>query len=635
MNFDKKKCGGNMFKKIIKIFFFFCASFTILIAQNNIQNAIPMSVGLYGGLNFNLHSPDFNYNNSMLFNKNATGIGGNLGFKATFPINNNFVIAGNLGFNSIGALLEADNNNLDASINYIELSPDLQIHNVLPLSGTYILAGLETGIPLSPKYSITGDTSIKNETIKNSNFRTAATFGLGYIYEISKGINLTPELTFRIPLSNVSADDNFNTWNVSEIRLSVGLLFSLGEVKEAEPKEEAFLRVNLDEVRYYDNKGDFYPLDKIKVEELKYTEQFPIVPYIFLEKYKIEPPTKYQVLNAKSATGEFSIQNLQADALEINKNLLDIIGKRMEETKNAELTIIGLIDNVEEKGNIDLALQRAEFVKNYLVKYYEVNPQLINIRASDKPAKPSTINDLDGIEENRRIEFYSSNPKILAPIIIQKENQTLADPNLIEFVPSINSSDSIVEWKLSIYQEGTEIRSFNGTTEPGYIAWVIIPNELKKSQIPIECILWVKNSKGLEANAAKTIPVDYYSYSRKKTENLPDKTITKFSLILFDFDSDKINEKDLIIIDNDIVPMINFNSTVKIYGYTDRIGEENYNKELALRRAENIKKYLQSKVKSAKYEVYGVGENEIIFDNDLPLGRQLSRTVQIFIETPK
>lgn len=440
----------------------------------------------------------------------------------------------------------------------------------------------------------------------------------------------------RLPFSNVSSNENFNTWNIAEVRFSVSLLFSLGEAaSEPETISKGFLNVNIDDVRYYDNQGNNYPLNKIKVEELKYTEQFPLIPFIFLEENKIEPPLKYQVMNAKSATGEFSIQNLQPDAIEINRNLLDIIGLRMQEVKNAELTIVGLIDNIREKGNIDLALNRAQFIKNYLVENYDLDPQLINVRASDRPEKPSTFNDPDGVEENRRIEFYSSNPKILEPLVIQKENQTIADPNLIEFVPAINSSDSIIEWKLSIYQQGIEIRSFNGNSEPGYIAWVIIPNELIKSEIPIECILWVKNSAGLEANAFKTIPVDYYSFSRKKTENLPDKTIAKFSLILFDFDSDVIHEKDLKIMDNDIIPMINFNSVIKIYGYTDRIGDEKYNKELALRRAGNVKKYLQSKVKSAKYEVYGVGENEIIFDNDLPLGRQLSRTVQIFIETPK
>lgn len=172
-----------MLKNLILVLFFL--SFLITFAQNSSEKTIPISVGLYGGINFNLHSPNFNYND-LIFNKNSSGIGANLGFKAIFPINSNFLIAGNLGFNSIGAKLTTEKYNMDASINYIELSPDLQIHNVIPIENTYFIAGLETGIPLSPKFSITGDTIIKDETLKDATFRTAATFGLGYIYEIKK-----------------------------------------------------------------------------------------------------------------------------------------------------------------------------------------------------------------------------------------------------------------------------------------------------------------------------------------------------------------------------------------------------------------------------------------------------------------
>ena len=89
------------------------------------------------------------------------------------------------------------------------------------------------------------------------------------------------------------------------------------------------------------------------------------------------------------------------------------------------------------------------------------------------------------------------------------------------------------------------------------------------------------------------------------------------------------------IVDNNILPAIAYNSTVQIYGYSDRIGEENYNKKLALQRARNVEKYIRSKAKDAKFEVYGIGESIQPYDNDLTIGRQLSRTVQIYVITPK
>jgi outer membrane protein OmpA-like peptidoglycan-associated protein len=83
------------------------------------------------------------------------------------------------------------------------------------------------------------------------------------------------------------------------------------------------------------------------------------------------------------------------------------------------------------------------------------------------------------------------------------------------------------------------------------------------------------------------------------------------------------------------LPAIKYNSTIQVFGYSDRIGEEDYNKKLALARADNVKNYLQTKAKGAKFEVFGVGENILLFDNDSPIGRNLSRTVQVYIVTPK
>jgi outer membrane protein OmpA-like peptidoglycan-associated protein len=71
------------------------------------------------------------------------------------------------------------------------------------------------------------------------------------------------------------------------------------------------------------------------------------------------------------------------------------------------------------------------------------------------------------------------------------------------------------------------------------------------------------------------------------------------------------------------------NSTVKIEGYTDRIGNAELNLSLSQRRAENIARALGVNPGQAK----GLGE-QLIYDNDLQEGRFFSRTVNIVIETP-
>lgn len=631
---------GEYMKKIICLIFIlsvYCNN--SIYAQNDVE--VPLSLGLYAGLNVNMHSPDFIYNISgsdINFNNSATGFGGALGFTGLYPISNMFIISGKLGYNSAGALLTKDEYELSSSLNYLEISPELQIHNLLPVENFYLIGGLETGFPLSPKYSINSPepiADIEKTVIPDDKFRLAATFGIGYFYELSRGVYLTPELTYHLPFTVVSGSDNFNSWNVPQLRLSFSLTFALTKPPEVIEPPTSYFNIGFKEVKYFDNEGNPKPLDRIKVEDVKYTEQFPLVASVFNDENSDKPSNSSQFLYAKSDAGEFSISSLVPDVLKINQSTLDIIGTRMLENPVADLILTGTIDNKAEIGNSQLALNRAQFVKDYLVNNYKIAPERINVQGSGLPEKPSSLKDPDGIAENRRVEISSSNSGILKPILIEKDNQTYADPNVIEFVPYAESSDSLEEWKLSITQKGNEIRTFAGFGAPEIVDWVIIPNELVKSEIPIEYVLWAKNSKSKEKEVSGTIPVDYYSSSKKKTEELPDKTIAKFSLILFDFDDDKISQKDLDIINKDILPLIKFNSTVKIFGYTDRIGDEKYNKGLAQRRALTVRKYLESKVKSAKYESYGAGESPTLFDNDLPVGRQLSRTVQIHIISPK
>ena len=165
--------------------------------------------------------------------------------------------------------------------------------------------------------------------------------------------------------------------------------------------------------------------------------------------------------------------------------------------------------------------------------------------------------------------------------------------------------------------------------------WAIRPNELTNKQVPIDYKLTATTVNGVEKSVTGSIPIEYYSTNRKKTEDLPDRVVSKFSLILFDFDKAEISKEDQKIIDEYILPAIKYNSTIKIYGYTDRIGDDKYNQKLARRRAEAVRDYIKKKKKDVKIDVYGVGESVPIFNNDKPIGRQLSRTVQVHVITPK
>jgi len=554
------------------------------------------------------------------------------------------VISGRLGYNPMGTVFSKTDSgnklsNMDASLGYLEISPMVQFHNLLPTKEIYFLAGLEFGIPVSStyKYSVSNQNLVVLGNIPSPSASVRLALGMGYMYKLTDKIWLTPELTLRFPFGNVSGDVHFTTWSTTQIRLGVSLLYSFEKDNKdtKEPVKSYDLKLGFKEVRYYNNEGNYYPVKSVKVEDVQYTELYPFIPYVFCEENQPKPLETDQNLAGRMESGEFNINKLEADAMKINQSTIDIIGIRMKENPKSELTITGTNDGKTEKGSNQLSLKRAEFAKQYLVDNYGINPELINVRGSNLPARPSTSNVPDGIAENRRIEFTSSDKNLFKPIVIENENQRIADPSLIEFVPYTETKDSISAWNMEISQSDKTLRKNSGTGIPPAMQWGIRPNELTNKQIPIDYTLTAKTVNGIEKSAAGSIPTEYYSSSRKKTDDMPDKIISKYSLILFDFDKADISDADKEIVIKNIIPAIKFNSTVKIFGYTDRIGDEKYNRNLAKRRAEAVRDVIQDKMKDVKIEVYGVGDSVPIFNNDSPIGRQLSRTVQVSVVTPK
>ncbi len=660
-NFIVSKHGGFMTKiSIISVLLCFFFIFRTYSSENF---EMPVSFGIYGGPNFNMHNPNFTFSprlndfriRSVEFNENALGLGFNAGGILNAPISDYFVFSGRIGYNSLNGTLKSqkeirigdtifNSDNLIGNISYLEIMPSIQFHNLLPLKRFYFLAGLELGVPLSEEYEYAEIESYVNQNlertlketqpIEEKNLRLALALGIGYVFNLSSSFMLIPEISYRLPFSKVSGENKFDSWEIPQIRAGISLMFGFPPKKKDDIIEESYLNVGFREVNYYNKEGSKNKLEKITIEETQYKELFPIVPYVFYRQNDARPLPEYQI-NADRKTGDFNIEALEADAHTINKSILDVIGVRMREIPRANLTITGTNDDMGEARNMELSQRRAENAKEYLVNNYGIEANRITTKAVGLPQKASTKKDPEGVAENRRVEFASNDDRILYPITIAGEREAIPTPDNIEFVTFAESSHPVNRWTIEIYQSDRLLKKFEGQGEPEPVRWYIAPNALTPGAIPLEYTFTAHNEKGMKKSASGSVPVEFLSFTRKKAENLPDQTISKFSLILFDFDSDVINNMDRRIIENEIIPEIKPNSTVKIYGYTDRIGTESYNKQLALRRANQVRDALRAKVPQAKYEVYGVGEERLIFDNNSPIGRHLSRTVQVYVYSPK
>lgn len=653
-----------MTKKIaFLLFLFLIIPFTVIISQASFEDDffLPLNFGfsVNGSLDFLSSDVKFYTTNSDLLatlsqNKLFNGIG--LNGIINYPVKRNIFFTGRIGYNYFSGkfdyqFFDTTNNQtstypsaVPTKVGYFEIMPGIQIYNLIRNAPYfYFLGGFEFGLINLSKYQNI-QLGTPEVDIPNTNTRIALVLGAGYTFKLSPTVLLSPEGTFRINLNKLANYEISNSvgyrsesFSFAELRFGASITFTSQKyLSDGYYRGDQSPIVRITQVRTYDAEGKHVLVEALKVEDTKYQELFPLVPYVFFEQNSATFQPGTQIIITSAEAGEFNPTHLEMDALEINKHLLDIVGFRLRENQGAEITLTGTIDGSRiEQQNKQLAQQRANFVKDYLVKTWGINPERINTRTTNLPSKPSTNTDPEGMAENRRVELASSNPNILEPILIAGENNRIAQPNLIEFVPEVLVRDSIVSWMFTLYQGNQLLRQFTGSGMPTLQTWNIRPNELANKSLPIDYVLDVQPLHGEKITAKGSIPVEYYSYSRKKSEELSDRQISKYSLVLFDFDKADVSQSDLDLIEKYIIPSIKYNSIVKIYGYTDRIGEEVYNLNLAGRRAETVKTIIKKQLKDVKIETYAVGERTLLFDNNFSTGRHLSRTVQILVVTPR
>ena len=71
---------------------------------------------------------------------------------------------------------------------------------------------------------------------------------------------------------------------------------------------------------------------------------------------------------------------------------------------------------------------------------------------------------------------------------------------------------------------------------------------------------------------------------------------------------------------------------IKIYGYTDSAGADDYNMNLSQARAETVKTYLAAKgLAASRFLTVGLGEMEPVATNDTPEGKSQNRRVEFAI----
>jgi outer membrane protein OmpA-like peptidoglycan-associated protein len=364
----------------------------------------------------------------------------------------------------------------------------------------------------------------------------------------------------------------------------------------------------------------------INIQTHYVTEAFLFFQLVF---FKHDSPDIIDFHDLLEPGSDFSTNDLETNPVLFNKEILNIIGERLSLNTEATISVKAFADSITEKGNCDLAIKRAEKIRDYLSSVWKIDPGRIDIDRSKKnctPYQPTFSENDSGFAENRRAVIMSDSPDILAPIHRERYSEVVkVEPEVIELDPKGTTEIGIKDWEIIGVQDGREIFRKKGTGKPQLVTEEITnykADALMEGN-KLDIVFNVTDVEGNKGSETKTIKI---------IKDVSELEVERLSLILFDVSSDRIPEHAKPGIEN-LMESLNDSTKVRIIGYSDVLGPFDFNKELSEKRAKKTEQLVRTIVPNANIvEMKGVGSLEFppgIHSYQSPTERFLSRTVRI------
>jgi len=638
---------------------------TVLINAQEFEYAKPTFwVGAAAGVNVNFHRGSTQKLNEDFTSPVAFHNGNNVGLYVAPLLEYH-------GASGIGAMLQVgyDSRNsifeqqitvcncpadLSTRLNYLSIEPSLRY---APFgTGFYIYGGPRFAINLTKsfKYELGINPDFPNQlptpdvTGDLSDVRSALVsmqIGMGYDIPVTTQDNriqtlFSPFISYE-PYFGQSPR-TIETWNISTIRIGAAVKFGAGKRNPMPVGGSVVTLPMTDGVRFSVISPDNIP------EERRVREIFPLRNDIFFNEGSTAIPSRYVSLN-KGQIANFKEDNLEEFApknlsgrsdrgMTVYYNLLNILGDRLGKNPSSNINLIGYSGESIEDG-----LAMAESVKQYLTDIWSINSSRISVEGKMKQLTSAQLaggtKDLDMLRAGeRKVTVQSSS----APLLMEFQSGADAKLKPVEFTALQDAPldsyltfnvegarKALSSWKLEIKDETGKVQNFGPfTSDQVRIPGKSIMGTRPKGKYNVTMIGTAKNG----AIVRKDATVNMVLWTPPK-----DEIGSRYSVI-YDFDESKainIYEKYLTSV---IVPSIPIGGTVFIQGHTDTIGEEAYNQNLSLKRANDVKGILSNELtrigrKDVKFEVIGMGEDSTNapFSNTLPEQRAYNRTVIIDI----
>ncbi|MFZ5774723.1 MAG: OmpA family protein [Thermodesulfobacteriota bacterium] len=377
----------------------------------------------------------------------------------------------------------------------------------------------------------------------------------------------------------------------------------------------------------------------LTLEEVTMVDSSPMLNYVYFETGKAQIPDRYSLLTGPEQTSSFSEEALRG-TMEKYHHVLNIIGKRLRENPEARIRIVGCNSNSGvEKGNLALSKKRAEAVFLYLNEVWGIAAGRMELKSQNLPTVPSSPRVPEGVIENQRVEILTDHPAILDTIkstYIQEQTDTKE----IRLKPAIEAEAGVESWRLNLLGDGKGLASREGSGPlPESILFGMeelgVHAVAQLGQLTAEIEVKDKEGNLFRGTTAAPLAVKLLKREERIAQKLGSKVVEKYGLILFEFDRADLKDRNQIIVNRVLSRLSALPSPVMdIAGHTDIIGKEEYNIELSSRRARavydaTIKTGL---VGSQQLTAVGNGPRNPPYDNSLPEGRALNRTVIISLQ---
>ncbi len=376
----------------------------------------------------------------------------------------------------------------------------------------------------------------------------------------------------------------------------------------------------------------------VNIEEVTVVDSSPMLNHVYFDTGKSRIPERYVALAGPEETAAFAEEKLK-DTMEKHHQVLNVIGKRLLANPEARITLVGCNSNSGvEKGKMALAKSRAEAVAAYLRSVWGIEPARMEIKARNLPAVPSSSRVPEGVVENQRVEILASHAAIL-DTIKSTYVQEQSDTKEIRLTPSLQAEAGIEHWQIRLLGADKVLAIQEGTgASPAEVVFALEPLGLRNlAQMgQISADLEVKDKEGnVFSTSTGPIGINFIRREERSAQKIGNKVVEKYGLILFDFDRADLKDRNQVIVNRVLARVAELKAvTMEIAGHTDIIGTEKYNVELSGRRAKAVyDTTLKTEMLAAAQITHaGNGPNSPPYDNSLPEGRSLNRTVIIKLQ---